>query len=244
MKKLIMYINTFIMFFILICYIFLIYFEINLRPNNIIKQLDSINYYQKAYSNVLKNFDDIIVNNDLKEELMEFYNLEYVKKDVNLIVRGNSVNHYDQIKNIVSKYSKDDKIIDKYSNDINSIINNNIFMVNDYHELNKVYINIYDCLFITIIFILIEFIFIAINYFLVKGLYFIKILLLSSSIFVSIPKLFISISGIFNNFVYGNKYFSELIITFINNYCNDLFILSIVGVTFIICLKDYSNKYY
>ena len=131
MKKILVHINTFIMFVLTIIFILFIEFQIELRPNNIITNLEKLNYYQKAYSNVLQNLDDIIVNNKLKEELIEYYSIDILKKDVNLIVRGNKINHYDEIKTIVSKYSKDKKTIEKYSKDVNSIIDNNIFMTSE-----------------------------------------------------------------------------------------------------------------
>ena len=40
------------------------------------------------------------------------FNTNALKKDVNLIVRGNKINHYDEIKTIVNKYSKDQKTIE------------------------------------------------------------------------------------------------------------------------------------
>ena len=140
MKKILVHINTFIMFVLTIIFILFIEFQIELRPNNIITNLEKLNYYQKAYSNVLQNLDDIIVNNKLKEELIEYYSIDILKKDVNLIVRGNKINHYDEIKTIVSKYSKDQKTIEKYSKDVNSIIDNNIFMTSEYQKLNKIYL--------------------------------------------------------------------------------------------------------
>ena len=136
MKKILVHINTFIMFVLTIIFILFIEFQIELRPNNIITNLEKLNYYQKAYSNVLQNLDDIIVNDKLKEELIEYYSIDILKKDVNLIVRGNKINHYDEIKTIVSKYSKDQKTIEKYSKDVNSIIDNNIFMTSEYQKLN------------------------------------------------------------------------------------------------------------
>lgn len=243
MKKIIVYINTFIMFLLTIIFILFIELQIELRPNNIITNLEKINYYQKAYSNVLQNLDDIIVNDKLKEELIQFYSIDILKKDVNLIVRGNKINHYDEIKTIVSKYSKDKKAIEKYSKDVNSIIDNNIFMTSEYKKLNKIYFNIYDCLFATIIFIIIQFIFLIINYLLIKKLYFIKEIILSTSIILILPKLLLMTSNILNNFTYGNKYFSELIVFFINTYCNKLFMISIVGITTILCLNDFTHKY-
>ena len=136
MKKILVHINTFIMIVLTIIFILFIEFQIELRPNNIITNLEKLNYYQKAYSNVLQNLDDIIVNDKLKEELIEYYSIDILKKDVNLIVRGNKINHYDEIKTIVSKYSKDQKTIEKYSKDVNSIIDNNIFMTSEYQKLN------------------------------------------------------------------------------------------------------------
>ena len=127
---------------------------------------------------------------------------------------------------------------------VNSIIDNNIFMTSEYQKLNKIYLNIYDCLFITIIYIIIMFTFIFINYLLIKKLEFIKELILSSSILLCLPKLLITFSGIINNFTYGNKYFSELITTFISTYFNNLFMLSIVGITIVLCLNDFERKYH
>ena len=116
-------------------------------------------------------------------------------------------------------------------------------MTSEYQKLNKIYLNIYDCLFITIIYIIIMFTFIFINYLLIKKLGFIKELILSSSILLCLPKLLITFSDIINNFTYGNKYFSELIHFFINTYCNKLFMISIVGISTIICLNDFTHKY-
>ena len=243
MKKILIHFNTFIIFVLTILFIFFIEFEIEIRPNNIITNLEKINYYQKAYSNILQEFDYVIVNNELKDEIINYYTFDNSKKDINLIVRGNNIDHYYEIKEIVSKYSKDEKVIYKYSKEINDLINKNIFMIDEYHTLNKFYLNIFDCIYIIIIFIIIQMILIIINYFLSKNFSFIKIILLSSSIFIGLPKLFINLSGIINNFTYGNKYFSELLIFGINNYINELFIYSIAGIVFVICLNDFVRKY-
>lgn len=243
MKKILIHFNTFIMFVLTVLFIFFIEFEIEIRPNNIITNLEKINYYQKAYSNILQEFDYVIVNNELKEEIINYYTFDDSKKDINLIVRGNNIDHYHEIKEIVSKYSKDEKVIYKYSKEINDLINKNIFMIDEYHTLNKFYLIIFDCLYIIIIFIIIQMILIIINYFLSKNFSFIKVILLSSSIFIGLPKLFINLSGIINNFTYGNKYFSELLIFGINNFINELFIYSIAGIVFVICLNDFVRKY-
>lgn len=244
MKKILIHFNTFIMFVLTVLFIFFIEIEIEIRPNNIITNLENINYYQKAYSNILQEFDNIIVNSELKEEIINYYTFDDNKKDINLIVRGNNIDHYYEIKEIVSKYSKDEKVINKYSKEINELINKNIFMVDEYHVLNKFYLNIYDCLYIIIIFVIIQMFLIIINYFLSKNFSFIKVILLSSSILIGLPKLFINFSGIINNFTYGNKYFSELIIFLINNFINELFIYSVAGITFVVCLNDFTKKYH
>lgn len=243
MKTILIHFNTFIMFVLTILFIFFIEFEIEIRPNNIITNLEKINYYQKAYSNILQEFDYVIVNNELKDEIINYYTFDNNIKDINLIVRGNNIDHYYEIKEIVSKYSKDEKVIYKYSKEINDLINKNIFMIDEYHNLNKFYLNIFDCIYIIIIFIIIQMILIIINYFLSKNFSFIKVILLSSSIFIGLPKLFINLSGIINNFTYGNKYFSELLIFGINNFINELFIYSIAGIVFVICLNDFVRKY-
>ena len=54
MKKILIHFNTFIMFILTILFIFFIEFEIEIRPNNIITNLEKINYYKKAYSNILQ----------------------------------------------------------------------------------------------------------------------------------------------------------------------------------------------
>lgn len=243
MKKILIHFNTFIMFVLTILFIFFIEFEIEIRPNNIITNLEKINYYQKAYSNILQEFDYVIVNNELKDEIINYYTFDNNIKDINLIVRGNNIDHYYEIKEIVSKYSKDEKVIYKYSKEINDLINKNIFMIDEYHTLNKFYLGIFDCIYIIIVFIIIQMILIIINYFLSKNFSFIKVILLSSSIFIGLPKLFINLSGIINNFTYGNKYFSELLIFGINNFINELFIYSIAGIVFVICLNDFVRKY-
>ena len=48
MKKILVHINTFIMFLLTIIFILFIELQIELRPNNIITNLEKINYYQKG----------------------------------------------------------------------------------------------------------------------------------------------------------------------------------------------------
>ena len=48
MKKILVHINTFIMFALTIIFILFIEFQIELRPNNIITNLEKLNYYQKV----------------------------------------------------------------------------------------------------------------------------------------------------------------------------------------------------
>ena len=47
MKKILVHINTFIMFVLTIIFILFIEFQIELRPNNIITNLEKLNYYEK-----------------------------------------------------------------------------------------------------------------------------------------------------------------------------------------------------
>ena len=46
MKKILVHINTFIMFVLTIIFILFIEFQIELRTNNIITNLEKLNYYQ------------------------------------------------------------------------------------------------------------------------------------------------------------------------------------------------------
>ena len=113
MKKILVHINTFIMFVLTIIFILFIEFQIEIRPNNIITNLEKLNYYQKAYSNVLQNLDDIIVNNKLKEELQSTYQKIYIQAE--------------QIKQLEAKYKEDSE---KYFNE-----NNNLYQEKEKYKL-------------------------------------------------------------------------------------------------------------
>lgn len=225
---------TMILFTILIT--FTIY-EIQIKPNKIQKDMAKINYYQKAYSNILKEMDEYIINIDLKEDILKYYTIEQAKEDINKILNHETITNYDKITEIVKRHTSEDEIIESYSKEINNKITNNLFMIDEYNLLNKTNLKTNDTIFIIFIIIIVIVINFFLNYILTKDISFIITSILSSSFMIMIPKLFLFLTNILKDFMYTNTYFSELLLYIINQSVNLLFAIGLFISILIIYLK-------
>lgn len=241
MKKIINYIITFIIMILLIILTTFIIYQKEISTNKFIKNLNKINYYQKSYSNILKEIDEYIINIDLKNDIINYYTQDKAKQDTINIINNKNIDHYDNLKEIISKHTKDDNIINEYANQINTKIINNLFMNDEYNYLTKTRLNTNDTLFIIFIIIIIITILLFTNYIITKKID-IQTPIFSLGLFLLIPKLFLITTNILNNFMYTNTYFSELILLIINNIVNTLFIFGLF-ITIIIIYLNYKLKH-
>ncbi len=241
MKKIINYIITFIIMILLIILTIFTIYQKEISTNKFIKNLNKINYYQKSYSNILKEIDEYIINIDLKNDIINYYTQDKAKQDTIDIINNKNIDHYDNLKEIISKHTKDDNIINEYTNQINTKIINNLFMNEEYNYLTKTRLNTNDTLFIIFVIIIIITILLFTNYIINKK---IDILtpILSLGLFIIIPKLFLITTNILNNFMYTNTYFTELLLLIINNIVNTLFIFGLF-ITIIIIYLNYKLKH-
>lgn len=236
MKKIINHIITFIIMVLLIILSIFIVYQKEISINKISKDLDKINYYQKSYSNILKEIDEYIINIELKDDIINYYTQDKAKTDIIDIINGKEINYYDNLKEIVKKHSNEDNIINDYTTQINKKIINNLFMNEEYKLLSKTRLNTNDTIFIIFIIIILITILLFINYIISKKILF-ESAILSLGLFITIPKVFLILTNILDNFIYTNIYFSELILLIINNIVNILFILGLFISTITIYLN-------
>lgn len=241
MKKIINHTISFIIMTLLIILTIFTIYQKEITTNKLIKNLNKINYYQKAYSNILKEFEEYIINTELKEDIINYYTQEQTKTDIIDIINGKEINHYENLKTIIEKHTNDNNIIEEYTTQINNKIINNLFMTKEYKILTKTRLNTNDTLFINFIIIIIITILLFINYIITKQTN-IQVSILSLGLFITLPKIFLIITNILNNFIYINTYFSELILLIINNIVNTLFILGLF-ISIITIYLNYKLKH-
>lgn len=237
MKKITKSIFTMITMILLTTIIIFTTYEIQIKPNKIQKDIEKINYYQKAYSNILKELDEYIINVNLKEDILKYYTQEQATEDINKILKQETINHYDKIEEIVKRHTSEEEIIENNSQEINNKIINNLFMIDEYKLLSKTNLTTNDTIFIIFIITILIVIIFFINYIITKDISFIITSILSSSFMIMIPKIFIFITNILKDFMYGNTYFSELILYKINQTLNLLFAIGLFISILIIYLK-------
>lgn len=230
---------TMVVISVFICFIFI---EISFRDRIIIRNLDSINYYQDAYDNIILKIEQNIINEDIKEDYKDYITLEIIKKDIKSIInRQYKVSHYNDFYNIISKYTTDTDISKKYAIMVDDIYANNIFPISEYKIINRVYIKTRNCLIYSLVFLSIIMILELALYIINNNLKYNKITILSSSILLIFPFIFLNISQTFRHFVYTNSYYTNFFVKIINNIVNSLFIIGLIIVLVIFVLK-LSNK--
>lgn len=204
--------------------IFLIY-QKEIRKSNLLKSLEEINYYSKAHQNITNKIDEYLINTDLKEEYLNYYNIDLLKKDIKNKINNQEISHYNELRNIASKYTNDNIIIYKYASLVEEIINNNLFL--DMTLLNKTYISSSNVLFIMMVTSLIVLLLLIISN---NN----KTIVLSLLILLILPKVFFKVTNLLTNFIYTNQYFTSFILKIIYNIINQLFI---IGILLIICIS-------
>lgn len=241
MKKIINHTISFIIMTLLIILTIFTIYQKEITTTKLTKNLNKINYYQKAYSNILKEIEEYIINTELKEDIINYYTQEQTKTDIINIINGKEINHYENLKTIIEKHTKDNNIIEEYTTQINNKIINNLFMTKEYKILTKTRLNTNDTIFINFIIIIIITILLFINYIITKQTN-IQVSILSLGLFITLPKIFLITTNILNNFIYINTYFSELILLIINNIVNILFILGLF-ISIITIYLNYKLKH-
>ena len=243
MKSSISHIISFLSMILISALLIFIVFEINIRDSIIIKKLNSINYYESAYKNIIFNIDKNIVNEEIKKEYKDLITVTLIKDDIKKIIeRDISVSHYNTFYTIINRYSSDNEICDKYATSVDTSYINNIFPTREYKLIKKVYMNtktllVYIFTFISMIMIL-ELAIYIIN----KNFKYNKISIISSSLLIMCPFIFMKILGIFKDFFYTNDYYTEFLNTMINSGINTLFIMGLIVIIIFLIKEILSRK--
>lgn len=237
MNRVLRFISTIVSIIVLSLMFVLYVYNTSISPNNVLRVMDKIDYYDMVYDNILDEFDNGIINVSLKEDIKSYYSIDVLRNDILDLVKGNTADHSEQFKEIVSKYTKDKDIVNNYIVNINKVIDKNIFITNEYILINKTYISINDMLFIEFILFIVMIGILFVNYILFRDIGYIKDVIISFSLLMIIPKIFIYLSGIFNNFYYNNEYYSKLLLNIVSNIENRLFMIGLIGLIIVIFYK-------
>lgn len=248
MKNSISHILSFILMILIILTVCFVVGEKELRAKYIFKNLENINYYEKSYASILSHIDDYIVNSEVKELYDEYFTINIVKSDIRKIVNkvakdeNYTITRYNDLYKIINSYLDDPEINMKYADGINDLYVKNLFPSREYSLIHKLYAKSTDVLFVAIAssigVLAISLLLFVIN----KNFKFHIISLMSAGIVFLLPLLFLEIFGIFDNFIYTNKYYTEFLLSIVNNFSYSLFITGLVIFIMLITYKLIKEK--
>jgi len=205
-----------------------------LTQKQIIKNINTINYYENAYNNITNKVDDYIVNQEVKELYNKYITIDIIKDDVNIILnsiysnKNVKVSRYDEFYKIINDYNDDKKIDEIYADGINEIYSQNIFPIKEFSLINKLYLDSNDSLFLIVVALGIV-VLLSIALFIInRNFKYHRISILSTCVILIMPFVFLEGFGIFKDFLYTNKYYTDFILVIINNIKNYLAIFSIL----------------
>lgn len=248
MKSRISYVLAFLLMVIIVLIVVLFFGEVSIRQKNVSRVLNKVDYYDKAYDNIINKIDDFVINEDIKNDYVAYVDKNLVKKDINAILLksflGEDVNvsHYDDFKGIISKYTKDDVITDKYASYINDIYVKNLFPTKIYNFVLHFYIKttivVYLFIILSVLFLLISLVLFILN----RNIKYHILSLLSSGICLILPSCVINISGIFKDFIYTNSYFTSFLLNIVYDALNSYLVLGTIFVIGAIFYKMFEKK--
>jgi len=242
MKNSISHFLAFILMIIFTITIFFVAGEKELRVSVITSKLESTNYYHKIYGVILSKMDDYIINTEVMQLYKDYLTVEMIKNDINKQINNIffnkpiEISRYDDFYKIINNYSKDSTISKKYAEGIDEIYINNLFPFKELSLIYKLYIPTTEVLFIFIVGLLLCLGISLLLFIINKNFKFHIISLLSSSIILILPNVFIKSFGIFDNFIYTNKYYTEALLSIVNGTIFSGFLL---GVGILILLIAY-----
>jgi len=249
MKNSISHVLTFILMIIFSVIIFFVAGEKELRSSVIVNRLEKENYYYKIYGTILSKVDDYVANEEVMQLYKDYLSIDLVKNDVNKIIRNIyankslNVSRYDDFYHIINEYSKDSTISKKYAEGINQIYMNNLFPTREMTLIHELYVPTTDVIFILIVALFLCLFISLLLFVLNKNSKFHIIAMLSSSIIFILPNIFIKFFGIFDNFVYTNEYFTDVLISIINNTVSNVCLFGLVIVILLFAYKFIKENY-
>lgn len=223
MKNSLSHILAFCLMILAVITFLLISFQIELRFSVIKKNLQKNDYYYEAYDNILSKSTDYIINDEVLEIYKNYLNVGIIKEDVNKtinnIVSDNKevVSRYSDFYEMMINYCKDDVISKKYALELDKIYINNLFPTKELKSIKELYIPSTNLLLFTMALLLIFLIVAVVLFFINKNFKFHVISLLTTSILLMLPLIFIKVFNIFENFLYTNTYYTEFLISIVNN---------------------------
>ena len=230
---------AFILMFILASIITFSIFEYNLSLKSLNNNLINLNYYESVYNTIIEKVNDFIFIEEVQELYKDYINLSIIKEDINKITKNiyddkeYKINRYNDFYEIIYKYSNDEDISKKYANEINNIYKENLFPIIPYKIINKLYLKENIQFLIVTILIFISLLIMYTLYIFNKNYKYIIASILGASILINAFNIFIRMFKVFDNFIYTNKSFTNIILKIIYNTFNTL---SIIGTSFIILI--------
>lgn len=242
MKSSISHILSFIIMILLIVISTFISIKLSFGEKRVIKILENTEYYEKSYSNIYKEIDNYVINDEVNASYKKYITKDLVTKDINNIIRNfylkkeSKINRYDDFYKIISEYTKDNEIANIYSKDINEIYVKNLFPVDEFNLLNKVYFGSLDLLFGLIVSILILLALSVILLFINKNFVYHRYALSGYSIFIILINILIKI--LFKDFLYTNEYFTSFLVTLVSHIFSYQLVISIILIIILFLTKN------
>lgn len=242
MKSIISNVISFISMLLIIFVVSFVLIQISFRDRFLIKSLSNINYYKQAHNNIIQKLNYEIVNEEIKLEYEKYITIDMIKKDIRRIISSkDGISRYKDFYDIIEKHTTDIEICKKYASNVNDVYTNNLFPLREYKIINKLYIKTNECIMYTSVLISIIVVFELLLLIINNSLKYNKVALLASGILFTIPFLFIWISGIFNSFIYTNKYYTKFLIGLVGNIKNSLFLVGLI-IIITLCIIELFNR--
>ena len=225
MKNKLSYLLSFAIMIVLFLLIVYVGFEISIRSVIVKHNIESVDYYDKAYENIRKEISNYVVNEDILKDYLGFIDKEMIIEDVNLLIKRNIVDHKEDFYKIISLYDTNEEICELYANSINNIYKNNLFPSKEYGLINVLKLR-QDFIPFFVIFIVLLSTMNAILKCITDKKRFIDIALIGTSIMVF---MLLIVRHYLKGLYYVNDYFTLLIKKIIDtNVYIDIFILVII----------------
>ena len=127
MKDKISYVLSFAIMIVLFLLIIYVGFEISIRSSIVKHNLESINFYDKAYEKINNEIKNYVVNEDILKDYLDYINKDMIIKDIGILIDRKEIDHKEDFYKIISKYDSNKEICELYSSNINNIYKNNLF---------------------------------------------------------------------------------------------------------------------
>lgn len=206
--------------------------ECSLSTNNILKILKKVDYYDLSRENIINKIEEVVINHEVSDTYIEYFSNDVIETDILKVLNKNdNISHYDALNSIISEYTSDNVVKEKYANVIDSLYVNNIFPIKEYNLINRISLDFYKTLFISLVLIILIVFLSSFLFIKNRNLKYHKISLISTSMLLLLPFIFINIFNTFDNFIYTNKYYTGFIFGIASDITKKLFIIGIIILT-------------